>query len=41
MEFGVRLTVVWSQAEADVICALLRANGIKCDDRAADIRSTA
>jgi len=35
MELGVRLTVVGSQAEADIICSLLRANGITCDERAA------
>ncbi len=28
----VRLTVVSSQAEADMICSLLRANGIACAD---------
>ena len=33
----VRLTVVSSQAEADMICSLLRANGIACADRSADI----
>jgi hypothetical protein len=33
----VRLTVVGSQGEADVICSLLRAHGIDCRDRAADI----
>jgi hypothetical protein len=36
METGVRLTTVASQGEADVICALLRAHGIKCADRMAD-----
>jgi type III secretory pathway lipoprotein EscJ len=35
MEMGVRLTVV-SQGEADVICSMLRAEGIKCADRMAD-----
>jgi putative signal transducing protein len=37
METGVRLTVVSSQTEADIICALLRENGILCGDRAADV----
>jgi hypothetical protein len=32
-----RLTLVSSQAEADIVCALLRANGIACADRPADI----
>ena len=36
MTFGVRLTVVASQGEADVICSLLRAEGIKCVERMAD-----
>jgi type III secretory pathway lipoprotein EscJ len=36
MTFGVCLTVVASQSEADVICSLLRAEGIKCSDRPAD-----
>jgi hypothetical protein len=33
----VRLTVVGSQGEADVICSLLRTHGIRCADRAANI----
>jgi hypothetical protein len=33
----VRLAVVASQAEADIICSLLRAHGIACADRPADI----
>jgi hypothetical protein len=33
MEVGVRLTVVESQGEADVICSMLRAEGIKCAER--------
>ena len=37
MEIGVRLTVVGSQGEADVICSLLRANGIECGERATDL----
>jgi hypothetical protein len=37
VEVGVRLTVVGSQTEADIVCSLLRANGIRCGDRAADV----
>jgi hypothetical protein len=37
VETGVRLTVVGTQVEADTICSLLRANGIKCGERAADV----
>jgi hypothetical protein len=37
MEIGVRLTVVGSQGEADVICSLLRANGIEFGERATDL----
>ena len=37
VEIGVRLTVVGSQAEADIICSLLRVNGIECGERAADV----
>jgi hypothetical protein len=33
----VRLTVVASQGEADVICSLLRSAEIKCADRATDM----
>jgi len=29
----VRLTVVGSQGEADVICSLLRAHGLQCSER--------
>jgi type III secretory pathway lipoprotein EscJ len=36
MTLGVRLTVVPSQGEADVICSLLRAEGISCAERMAD-----
>lgn len=36
MPLGVRLTVVSSQGEADVICSLLRSEGIKCAERMAD-----
>jgi hypothetical protein len=32
---AVRLTAVASQGEADVICSLLRASGIRCSERAA------
>lgn len=37
MEIGVRLTVVGSQGEADIICSLLRVNGIRCGERAASV----
>jgi hypothetical protein len=37
VEVGVRLTVVASQGEADVICSLLRAHGIECGERATDL----
>jgi Putative prokaryotic signal transducing protein len=37
VEIGVRLTVVGTQMEADMICSLLRVNGIKCGERAADV----
>jgi hypothetical protein len=37
MEIGVRLTVVASQGEADVICSLLRAHGIECGERPTDL----
>jgi hypothetical protein len=33
----VSLTVVATQGEADVICSLLRANGIECSERATDV----
>jgi hypothetical protein len=33
---AVRLTVVATQGEADMICSLLRTEGILCGDRAAD-----
>jgi hypothetical protein len=33
----VQLTLVGSQGEADVICSLLRAHGIQCADRAANL----
>ena len=37
MEIGVRLTVVSTQGEAEVICGMLRAAGIKCGERATDV----
>ncbi len=33
---SVRLTVVATQGEADLICSLLRTEGIACGDRAAN-----
>jgi hypothetical protein len=36
MEMGVKLTVVGSQGEADVICSLLRAHRVECSERAVD-----
>jgi hypothetical protein len=41
MEFGVRLTVVPTQGEAEVICGLLRANGIPCAHREVELASQA
>jgi hypothetical protein len=35
VEFGVPLTVVASESEAEAICGLLRVNGILCDHRPA------
>jgi Putative prokaryotic signal transducing protein len=37
VEVGVHLTVVSNQVEAEIVCSYLRANGIKCADRAADV----
>ena len=37
METPVHLTAVGSQTEADILCSLLRENGIKCGDRATDV----
>jgi hypothetical protein len=37
VEIGVQLTVVGTQAEADMICALLRVHGIRCGERAAHV----
>ena len=31
------LTVVSNQVQAEIVCSYLRANGIKCADRAADV----
>jgi type III secretory pathway lipoprotein EscJ len=36
LRLGVPLTVVASQGEADVICSLLRSEGIQCSDRMTD-----
>jgi Putative prokaryotic signal transducing protein len=41
MEFGVRLTVVPTEGEAEVICGLLRANGIHCGHREVELASQA
>ena len=41
MEFGVRLTVVPTEGEAEVICGLLRANGIPCGHREVELASQA
>jgi hypothetical protein len=41
VEFGVRLTVVPTQGEAEVICGLLRANGIPCAHREVELASQA
>jgi hypothetical protein len=40
MEAGVRLAVVGSQGEADVICSLLPAHGIECRERATNLDFT-
>ena len=37
METPVHLTAVGSQAEADILCSLLRENGIRCGDRPTDV----
>ena len=37
METPVHLTAVGSQAEADMLCSLLRENGIRCGDRPTDV----
>ena len=39
MEFGVRVTLVPTQGEAEVICGLLRANGIPCAHREVELAS--
>ncbi|MGH3036849.1 MAG: putative signal transducing protein [Gaiellaceae bacterium] len=35
--FGVRLTVVRDESEAETICGLLRTEGIACDQRQTDM----
>ena len=37
METGVRLTVVGSDTEAEVLCGLLRSSGIECGHRPAEV----
>jgi hypothetical protein len=37
METPVHLTAVSSQAEADMLCSLLRENGIRCGERPTDV----
>jgi hypothetical protein len=37
VEVGVHLTVVPNQVEAEIVCGYLRASGIKCANRAADV----
>src|SRR6266550_5450304 len=37
VEVGVHLTAVGSQPDADMICSLLRVQGFRCGDRAADL----
>jgi hypothetical protein len=34
-DLGVRLTVVFSESEAEAVCGLLRVNGIACRQRSA------
>jgi hypothetical protein len=41
MDFGVRVTVVRSEQEAEAVCAVLRAHGINCSYRATDIAAQA
>jgi hypothetical protein len=41
VEFGVRLTVVPTEGEAEVICGLLRTNGIHCGHREVELSSQA
>jgi hypothetical protein len=36
VELGVRLTLVPTEGEAEVICGLLRASGIRCGHRAVE-----
>ena len=37
MDIGVHLTVVANQGEADIVCSMLRAEGIKCGERQTDL----
>jgi hypothetical protein len=37
VEVAVHLTTVANRIEADIICSMLRAEGIKCADRTADL----
>jgi len=37
----VRLTVVHDEAEAEIVCGLLRANGIECSYRKTDVAAGA
>ena len=37
VENGVRLTVVGSDAEAEMLCGLLRSSGIECGHRPAEV----
>ena len=39
METGVHLTDVPTESEAEVVCGMLRAAGIKCGERAANVSS--
>jgi hypothetical protein len=39
VEFGVRLTVVPTEGEAEVICGLLRTSGIPCRHREVELGS--
>ena len=41
MEFGVRVTLVPTEGEAEVICGLLRANDIRCAHREVELASQA
>jgi len=37
VEVGAHLTTVATQGEADIVVSLLRANGIRCAERAAEV----